>query len=389
MPGVSAGDRRILIIAGLAFLLLIILGFLFAPASSGDTNAGTTYSASSNGAKAIFLLLQETGYHVEHWEHAPTSLKPDEHTVLIIAAPAMIPNQQQKDAVEKFISGGGRVIVTGIGGARFLPQDSSEYNDAPSQKWAEFPAIAPSPITRAAPNITISPVAYWTAESSVALYGKNGKVVVAHFPHGQGDVLWLSSSTPFSNAGITQMGNLDFVLAAIGDKARTRVLFDEYVHGYGETDSSSSRNHPLMMALVLQCVVLACAALLTFSRRSGPVRPLRPESRLAPLEFVETLGGLYQQAHAASVAVDVYYNRFQYWITRRLGVASNASPEELDRAVRERWGLDENDFLPTLQAAAAARYRPDLSQNEALTIVQSLYAYATKLKLFSISKENS
>ena len=144
-----------------------------------------------------------------------------------------------------------------------------------------------------------------------------------------------------------------------------------------------------MMALFLQCAVLACAALLTFSRRSGPIRPLRPESRLAPLEFVETLGGLYQQAHAASVAVDVYHNRFQYWITRRLGVASNASPEELDRAVRERWGLDENDFLPTLQAAAAARYRPDLSQNEALTIVQSLYAYATKLKLFSISKENS
>lgn len=389
MPGVSAGDRRILIIAGLAFLLLIILGFLFAPASSGDTNAGTTYSASSNGAKAIFLLLQETGYRVERWQHAPTSLKPDEHTVLIIAAPAMIPNQQQKDAIEKFISGGGRVIVTGVGGARFLPQDSSEYNDAPSKKWAEFPAIAPSPITRAAPNITISPVAYWTAESSVALYGKNGKVVVAHFPHGQGDVLWLSSSTPFSNAGITQMGNLDFVLAAIGDKAQTRVLFDEYVHGYGENDSSSSRNHPLMMALLVQCAVLACAALLTFSRRSGPIRPLRPESRLAPLEFVETLGGLYQQAHAASVAVDVYYSRFQYWITRRLGVASNASPEELDRAVRERWGLDENDFLPTLQAAAAARYRPDLSQNEALTIVQSLYAYATKLKLFSISKENS
>ena len=213
--------------------------------------------------------------------------------------------------------------------------------------------------------------------------------MTAHFPHRKGDVLWLSSSTPFSNAGITQTGNLDFVLAAIGDKAQTRVLFDEYVHGYGETDSLSSRNHPLMMALFVQCALLACAALLTFSRRSGPIRPLRPESRLAPLEFVETLGGLYQQAHAASVAVDVYYSRFQYWITRRLGVASNASPEELDRAVRERWGLDENDFLPTLQAAAVARYRPDLSQNEALTIVQSLYAYATKLKLFSISKENS
>jgi hypothetical protein len=144
-----------------------------------------------------------------------------------------------------------------------------------------------------------------------------------------------------------------------------------------------------MMALFLQCAVLACAAVLTFSRRSGPIRPLRAESRLAPLEFVETLGGLYQQAHASAVAVDVYYARFQYWITRRLGVAPTATPEELDRAVRDRWGLDNNEFLPTLQAAAAARYRSDLTQDEALKIVQSLYAYATKLKLFSVVKENS
>lgn len=389
MPAISAGDRRILTIAGLAFLLLLILGFLFAPANTGDNAAGTTYSSSSIGAKALFLLLQETGYHVERWQHTPTSLKPDEHTVLIIAAPAVIPTQVQRDAIDKFISGGSRLIVTGVAGARFLSDDSSEYNDAPSQRWAEFPAIAPSPITRAAPKITISPVAYWTAESSLGLYGKDGKVVAAHYPRGKGGVLWLSSSTPFSNAGITQPGNLEFVLAAIGDKANTRVLFDEFVHGYGDDDSTPSHSHPLMMALFLQGVVIAGAALLTFSRRSGPIRPLRPETRLAPLEFVETLGGLYQQAHAAPVAVDVYFNRFQYWITRRLGVAPNASPEELDRAVRERWGVEDDQFLRTLQAAAAARYRPDIPQNEALKIVQSLYAYATTLKLFSVPKENS
>jgi hypothetical protein len=306
--------------------------------------------------------------------------------VLIIAAPAMIPNEKQREAVSKFISGGGHVIATGVAGARFLPDDSSAFNEAPSPKWTEFPAIAPSAITRAAPVITISPVAHWLGDGT-GLYGKHGNVVIARFPLGKGDALWLSASTPFSNAGITQTGNLAFVLAAIGDKDRNRILFDEYVHGYGEKESTA-RSHPLMMALLLQCVVLACAAGLTFSRRSGPIRPLRAETRLSPLEFVETLGGLYQQAHAAAVAVDVYYNRFQYWVTRRLGLAPNAAAEEIDRAVRERWDLEDDAFLPTLQAAAAARYRPDLPQEEALKLVQSLHAYATKLKLFTAAKEN-
>ena len=47
-------------------------------------------------------------------------------------------------------------------------------------------------------------------------------------------------------------------------------------------------------------IALAFAALLfTFSRRSGPLRMPLQESRLSPLEFVDTLGDLYQSAHAA------------------------------------------------------------------------------------------
>jgi hypothetical protein len=385
-PRVSAGDRKILFIAGGAFLLLIVLGFIFAPAGNTGSDTATTYSTASEGAKAAYLLLQETGYHVERWQHPSSALKPDSNTVLIIADPDMMPNQKQKDAVEQFVSGGGRVITTGIKGAAFLPEDASESNEMPDNPWAEFKALAPSAITRAAPRITLAPVAQWSGSSGIGLYGDNEQTVVAHFPHGKGDFLWMASATPLSNAGITQSSNLEFLLAAIGDKQRTRVLFDEYVHGYGESEEAE-RSHPLMIALLLQSMVLGLAAVLTFSRRCGPIRPMPAESRLAPLEFVETLGGLYQQAHAGSVAVDVYYQRFQYWITRRLGIGNKATPEDLNRAVRDRWDLDDAEFLPTLQAAAAARYQHDLPQKEALKIVQSLYSYAVKLKLFPAAKE--
>ncbi len=385
-PSLSAGDRKILFIAGGAFLILVVLGFIFAPTRNIESNAATTYSTASEGAKAAYLLLQETGYHVERWQHSPISLQPDAHTVLIMADPAVIPNQKQKAAIEEFISGGGRLIATGLFGARFLPEDSSEYNPMPKNPWSEFKALAPSAITRAAPVIKLAPVARWSGRSGIALCGDSEQIVVVRYPHGQGDAIWLASATPFTNAGIKESGNLEFLLAAIGDKQQTRVLFYEYVHGYGDSEAPE-KSHPLMIALVAQSAVLALAALLTFSRRSGPIRPMPAESRLAPLEFVETLGGLYQQAHAASVAVDVYYQRFQYWITRRLGITKNATPEEVDRAVRDRWELRDDEFLRTLQAAASAHYRPDLPQREALKIVQALYSYAVTLKLFPAAKE--
>jgi hypothetical protein len=141
-----------------------------------------------------------------------------------------------------------------------------------------------------------------------------------------------------------------------------------------------------MTALMLQSAVLALAAIFTFSRRSGPLRPMPPESRLSPLEFVETLGGLYQQARAASVAVDVGYQRFQFAITRRFGLPPNASPEEIDRAITERWHWHDDSFIETLRAASSARYQSELEPKEALRLVQSLYSYAAKLKLFPSSR---
>lgn len=384
MPGLSSGDRKILLIAAGAFVLLIALGFLLAP-SNTDSEIATTYSTASGGAKAAFMLLQELGYRVERWEKPSSELTPDSHTVLVIADPSTVPDGRQKAAIEKFIAGGGRVITTGIVGGMFLPENFSEFNPEPKGISKEYDALTPSAIARAAPKIQLIPYASWSQRTAISLYGTKDDVFAVQLPHGKGDAIWLAAATPFSNAGIQLSGNLEFVLAALGDKQQTRVLFDEYVHGYGEHNSPRKR-HPIALALFLQSVVLAIAVLLTFSRRSGPLRPVPPPSRLAPLEFVETLGGLYQQAHAASVAVDVYYQRFQYWITRRLGLTANATPEDIARAVRDRWDLQDDTFVERIRAAAAARYQPDLPQRQALEIVQKLHEYAVQFKLFPKEK---
>ena len=77
------------------------------------------------------------------------------------------------------------------------------------------------------------------------------------------------------------------------------------------------------------------AIFFTYSRRSGPVRPLVPQPRLSPLEFVDSLGGLYQRAHAASAAVGVAYQRFRYLLIKRVGLGSNASTKELNQALQQ------------------------------------------------------
>jgi hypothetical protein len=388
MPsGISPGDRKLLLVTGVAFFILIVLGLLLNH-NPTETHAATTYSSASQGTRALYLLLQELGYHVERWRQPYSSLTPDRYTVLIIAGPELVPDARQRAALERFLSGGGRIITDGVSGASFLPEDFSQYNFTANPPWSVFNALVPSAITRAAPTITLSPVTRWSELSAIPLYGKQDETVVVNYRYGQGEVIWLASATPLTNAGIQQNGNLEFLLAAIGERQETRVLFDEFVHGYGGRESSATK-HPLLMGLFLQSVLLAASLLCTFSRRSGPLRPIPAEPRLAPLEFVEMMGALYQQARAASVAVDIYYQRLQFWMTRRFGLSLDATPEELARAAQDRGIMTEDAFVNILQAARSARYQPDLPQKRALEIVRALYACAVKLRLFPPVKEKS
>lgn len=389
MPAkLSSSDRKILLVAGGIFLVLVVGALVFA--SPRDENRlPSSYSTAPEGAKAAYLMLQQSGYHVDRWQMSPENLKSGENNVLILAEPEKALTLSQRDALQHFLESGGKIIAIGSLAALSLPNDSIDFDPFEGSLWEKYDALTPSRITRAAPEITLAARMRWKEDSSVTpLYGKDDKVVVVRYRYGKGEVIWWASPTPLSNAGIREPGNLEFFLACLGEKQSTHILWDEYFHGYGPRGAGGPKRHALTEVLFAQFAVIGLAVLLSFSRRSGPLRPLPSEARLSPLEFVETLGGLYQHARAASVAVDVYYQRFQYRLTRRLGMANDASPAELARAVRDRWNFQDEEFVAVLQSAASVRYQTDLKARDALRLVQSLHSYAVRLKLFpAVAKE--
>jgi len=380
---IDARDRKLLLGAGIVFVLLIAGAAFFGGEPGEKVEVPSSYSTASGGAKAAYLLLTESGYKVQRWERQLIDL-PKEAT-LVLADPQEGLTGEERESLKNFLWGGGRIIATGMFAGTFLPENESVPNALLGMTWKKVSAVAPSAITRAAPQITISPQARWPSYSpAYPLYGDGDDVVVVKYPYGSGEVVWWAAATPLTNAGLKEPGNLEFLLASLGD-TRAPILWDEYIHGYRETLGSSVGHSPVKW-LLLQLGLVGFAILATFSRRSGPVSAPVTDVRLSPLEFVQTLGGLYENAGTASVAVDISYQRFRYWLTRRLGLASNAPVLDLERAVRERWKLPDEDFGATLRTCESARYHSDLPDREALRLTQKLYEYALKLKLFP-SKE--
>jgi hypothetical protein len=378
---VDPKDRKLLLGAAGIFVLLIAGAVVFGGEEGTKADIPSSYSTSSGGAKAAYLVLANAGYKVERWEKPLDQLPPAAGRTLILAEPNQAPTREEREKLKTFLSGGGHVIATGMFAGTFLPENESLPDPFGAMSWRRVSAMSPSEITRAAPEIVLAPWARWPPFSAAyPLYGDKDRTLVVKYPYGRGEVLWWAAATPLTNEGLKEPGNLEFRLACLGD-AKGEVLWDEYVHGYRETLASSIAHSPVKW-LALQLMLLGLAVLATFSRRSGPICKPVSETRLSPLEFVQTLGGLYEHAGTASVAVEICYQRFRYWFTRRLGVASNISVDELQFAARDRWALADEHFVAILRRCESAKNDPFLQGPVALHLVQELDEYAVRLKLF-------
>lgn len=393
MPaGIAASDRKILLIGGALLLLLLTASVVLAPpGEESGSPIPSTYSAQSGGAKAAYLLLSQLHYPVRRWESSPVELRSNpQDSLFILAEPFQPPSAKERKALTSFVNDGGHVLFTGANIRTFF-SDASVSNNPPEPGWTSFSPAIPSRFAVAARHVTMQPEAYWGAidSSQLVLYGEPDSAAVVSWKLGRGEILWWAGSTPLTNAGITKDDNLAFVLDALKNWSSGKayeIYWDEYFHGQRSSLWSYVAKTSLAWGL-LQIGVIAFALLFTFSRRSGPIYVPAEVSRLSPLEYVETLGGLYERAGAASSAVAISYQRFRSLLTRQLGLPSNTPDQELGQAAEERLGWKDSGVSDLLQQAAKASHVAKLPRGEALDLVQKLERHGTKLTVHPTNRK--
>ncbi len=384
----EATDKKVVVICGIGLLLVAIVMTIMSPSSDDSVGPPTSYSTKSSGAKAAFLLLQELGRDVHRWTESPTAL-PEEaaNYTLILAEPSRKITDKEKEALNKFVQNGGRVLVTGyvekgiFGDKTILPGDFTMLS------WKKYPALIPAEITRSAPEIEMAERwVFISANAGEAMYGEGVyRSVVVRYPFGKGEIIWWGSPIPLTNAGLLRPGNLELFLNSAGNRA---ILWDEYFHSSDLTAWTAMKNTPLGWA-ILQTLLIITAVLLTYSRRQGPIIAPLGGSRLSPLEFVDNLGQLYQRARATPVTIDVAMQRFHLQTVRKLGLEANASRDQIVAAFVARTNLDANEVSGTLAACESARFDPSLPEREALELVKKLQSYTAEFNRSYVRKEKA
>jgi len=402
MPAsIDPGDRKLLLIGG-AVLLVLTAGLAFVgidPQEQG-TSIPSTYSSGSGGARAAYLLLQNLHYRVSRWERSPAELPSDpDGVVLILADPLETPSREEREALHDFVEEGGQVLFTGARIKSFFAEAKVDANvgaEIPTLEWKTFSADFPSNYTFGAPKIVLQVGTTWQGPvaNQLPLYGETHSPVVVSWRVGGGRILWWAAATPLTNSGITREGNLNLFLNALNapmpvDRSATPIYWDEYFHGQRTSLWSYVQKTPVAWGMV-QAGVLGLIVFFTFGRRSGPVMLPTVVSRLSPLEFVDTLGGLYERAGAEPAVVGFVYQQFRATLSRQLRLSASASDAELSEAVQGRLGWKEGGLKATMARALVASRAQKVAPEEALGLIRDLEGYEEQLGLKKrIAKEKS
>jgi hypothetical protein len=376
---IAPQDRKLAIGFGVLLAVALLLSIFVVTTDSGRGALPSSYSAGNDGAKAAFLLLQQMGYSPARWTQDPRKLAElAPHATLILAEPNPS-DEREIEAVQQFLRKGGRVVATGAGFARFVPEHPI-YAGTPHFEWKSYRPQEPSDLTRGIDEIELAPKFYFDKNAEAPfLDGKESPVT--RFSYGAGEVIWWSTSEPMSNSGIREKDNAQLLLNSVGEAGRGPVLWDEYFHQGGRTVVDTLMASPLRWGL-LQAALIGVLVCFTYSRQFGPVRQSVTRPRLAPMEFVQTLAALYQKAGAAHIAVEIVYEHFRGALQRRFSVRSDAAANQVAATIVDHLpGEDLTETTLLIRRIEDAISNPSLRVAQATSLVCDMHNLSTRLKL--------
>lgn len=279
----------VLVAAALGVLVLTMRG----PKTENEA-LGSSFGARRAGAKAAYLLLGKLGHDVER-RIAPLGDLGEPRLAFVLAPEGRL-DQMDTAALVEWIEGGG-ALVYGVSAFEVASHDlrAALGIDDVGVRYRWDPERARldagwAPVAELSVNTLLSPDAEHRAH--VIARGEEGAAALA-IPRGDGWI-YVVDAAVFSNGGLATADNALFLAALAARHAGGEaVLFDEFVHGYGDAAAVlGGVAWPLRAAFGLGALALLVYAL-AIGRRLGPPSPEPVPPRRASIEQIEALGAYF------------------------------------------------------------------------------------------------
>lgn len=180
----------------------------------------------------------------------------------------------------------------------------------------------------------------------VAHLANDKKTLLADFPFGSGQIVFLTDPYIVSNNGINLVDNAQLAINLVESDTGI-IAFDEFHQGYG-AGANRLLNYfegTPVAAIFLQLAALAGLILFTQSQRFARALPENEPNRLSKLEYVAAMAELQQRTRAFDLALENIYTDFRRRAARLVGADNlTVSYRDLARLIAERGSFNPEEI---------------------------------------------
>ncbi|MFO0898627.1 MAG: DUF4350 domain-containing protein [Pirellulales bacterium] len=359
----TGSDRILVGILVPLMLLAAVITLAFSPPSKTGSlfENPSTFFNEPYGAKAAFVVLDETGAAVERIRRPLSDGNLDELTGLAILEPTRPLLEVEFEALQAWIAAGGRLLVVPPAPAKRSDPDEgrslAEWFQAPAPllngQRVELRDLAKNaPLLEGVSQLVFTGPRRLEVDAPFAeslgvraartlAYDSSGGLL-AEGTLGEGGIVVLADPYPLTNRGLADPDS-DLLLANLADwlshGGEGWIGVDEYHHGFVAREVSPVAILRLLLSgpwalAVAQGALAAALALWAAGARFGKPRDLVRGSRRRQREFAQAAGGLLAEAHATRFLHDTLARSYRERMCKTLKLPLDVEDREFVRALR-------------------------------------------------------
>lgn len=379
-------DRRLAIL--LLITMLFLLGIVAYQQSQTVYPPLAAASPQPDGAKGLFLWLEELGYEVE----APTLAAfhiPAEVELVLVLEPRNLITEAELDELGRWVQAGGTLLIAGDSPVVTLVFEYFEFNSRFEQsdevRGAAVPLLLSPPLTAGVTAHTESQLITERTDYVPLLTNAEQPLLVS-FTAGDGRVLLSTSSYFFRNEAIMEADNAALALniASLVEPNST-IWFDEWHHGIrrGDVDNTALsgpgewlRFTAAGQSLLYILAVVFIAIILSGWRFGRPVPLPRDLRRRAPLEYITAIANLNRRAGHRYAVQQQYKQQLKRQLAQRYRLNPNLPDDEyVQQLAAYNPAVDKGQLSRLLQRLNQRK----TSENELLEVAQEVNNWLQKV----------
>jgi len=382
----------------------------------------STYHSGPTGTRALYDLLNESGYRVMRWRESTEKLLSNSGdavtTFVVIGSTKVEFTEEEATSLLGWVQRGGRFVLIDRRPEETLLPKSGNWKLATTE--GEFPPLTIDPadqkqmtetvtalqpaqptlltqeIQAVMPSRFASRIRVSFEESIISdeihkiskpqrnQESKSSPAPVVHFAdksgaflvdyeYGRGTITLLSDPYFISNGGISLNDNVQLALNIVGGHSGL-IAFDEFHQGKVTSQNAIAgyfAGTPIL-PIVAQLLVLLLLFVWTRARRFARPLPLAQVDRRSTLEFVASMSELQERAKAYDLAIENIYSRTRRVLARYAGVDYNTPRAEIASRVAARSSVDEQKLATLMRQCEEAINGEPISWRQSLDLVRRL-----------------